>query len=138
MGGASCGRPYDAGMKEVPRAAMSDSVTKEVPQEVRMWQTEADMAEDAAFVRLRLGPQGRVVLPAHFRRALGLEVGDPLVASIEDGRLVLAPREAARASLVARFPVRAGGSSAVDELLEQRRAEARRETADTVGAREPT
>ena len=99
------------------------------------------MAEDAAFVRLRLGPQGRVVLPAHFRRALGLEVGDPLVASIEDGRLVLAPRAASRASLLARFPASAGAPSAVDELLEQRRAEARREAAEAAeaeGASEPT
>lgn len=96
------------------------------------------MAGDPAFVRLRLGPQGRLVVPAQFRRALGLEVGDPLVASIEDGRLVLAPREAARARLLERFPVAAGGASAVDELLEARRAEAQGEAARTQGTDEPT
>ena len=95
------------------------------------------MAEDAAFVRLRLGPQGRLVVPAHFRRALGLEVGDPLVASIEDGRLVLAPREAARARLLERFPTQAGAPSAVDQLFEERRAEARREAVDDEASVEP-
>ena len=77
-------------------------------------------------------------MPAHFRRALGLEVGDPLVASVKDGRLVLAPRAASRASLLARFPASIDAPSAVDELLEQRRAEARREAAEVEGAREPT
>lgn len=95
------------------------------------------MGEDAAFVRLRIGPQGRVVLPVHFRRALGLEVGDPLVVSIEDGRLVLAPRAASRASLIARFPASAAAPSAVDELLEERRAEARREAVEAEGSDPP-
>lgn len=75
-------------------------------------------------------------MPAHFRRALGLEVGDPLVASIEAGRLVLAPRAASRASLLARFPGSAGGPSAVDELLEERRAESRRDAVAADGANE--
>lgn len=92
------------------------------------------MAEEPAFVRLRLGPQGRVVVPAHFRRALGLEVGDPLVASIEDGRVVLAPRVASRARLLARFPTSPGAPSVVDELLEQRRADARREASEAGAA----
>ena len=96
------------------------------------------MAEEPAFVRLRLGPQGRVVVPAHFRRALGLEVGDPLVASVEGGRLVLAPRAASRASLLARFRASAGAPSAVDELLERRRSEARREASEAEGGLDPT
>jgi bifunctional DNA-binding transcriptional regulator/antitoxin component of YhaV-PrlF toxin-antitoxin module len=73
----------------------------------------------------------------HFRRELGLEVGDALVASIEDGRLVLAPREVARARLLERFPVAAGAPSAVDELLAVRREESEREAADAAGFDEP-
>jgi hypothetical protein len=42
------------------------------------------------------------------------------------------------ARLLARFPASAGAPSAVDELLEQRRAEARREAAEAEGADEPT
>ena len=95
------------------------------------------MEHDSSFVRLRLGPQGRIVVPAHFRRALGLEVGDALVASIDEGRIVLAPREAALARLLDRFPAATEGQSAVDELLADRRAEARREAADADGSGEP-
>ena len=43
----------------------------------------ADRAE------VRLGPQGRIVIPAEMRRALGVEEGDTLVAWTEGGRLVL-------------------------------------------------
>ncbi len=103
-----------------------------------MWHDDDVMTDALSFVRLRLGPQGRIVVPAHFRRALGLEVGDALVASIEDGRLVLAPREAARARLLDRFPAAADAPSAVDELLAERRAEAGREAADAAGSDEPT
>ncbi len=124
-------------MSEVRRSEASDSETKKVAHSVVVWHDKAHMAEDPAFVRLRLGPQGRVVVPAHFRRALGLEVGDPLVVSIEEGRLILAPREAARASLVARFGAAIGERSVVDELLEARRAEARREAAEVEGTDEP-
>jgi bifunctional DNA-binding transcriptional regulator/antitoxin component of YhaV-PrlF toxin-antitoxin module len=103
-----------------------------------VWHDGVLMADEPSFVPLRLGPQGRVVVPVHFRRELGLEVGDALVASIEDGRLVLAPREAARARLLARFPAAAESTSAVDELLAVRRAEARRESADAADSDEPT
>ena len=95
------------------------------------------MADEPSFVRLRLGPQGRIVVPAHFRRALGLEVGDALVVSIDDGRLVLAPREAARTRLLDRFPAAADAPSAVDELVAERRAEAGREADDAEGPDEP-
>ena len=109
-----------------------------MPGAAQVWHHGVVMADEPSFVRLRLGPQGRVVVPAHFRRALGLEVGDALVASIEGGRLVLAPREAARARLLERFPAAAEAPSAVDELLEARRAEARREAAVGAASDEPT
>lgn len=102
--------------------------TNEVAEMRMVWHACVEMADEPTFVRLRLGPQGRVVVPAHFRRALGLDPGDALVASIEDGCLVLAPQAAALARLLARFPVAPGAPSAVDELIEQRRAEARRES----------
>lgn len=87
------------------------------------------MADDASCFRLRLGPQGRIVVPAHVRRALGLEVGDLLVASVEDGRLVLEPRAKALASLRAMVAAAAGDRDLVTELLDERREEVRREAA---------
>jgi AbrB family looped-hinge helix DNA binding protein len=94
-----------------------------------MWHAEPDMAEEPAFVRLRLGPQGRVVVPAHFRRALGLEVGDVLVVSVEEGRLVFEPKAKALASLRALVADAAGDRDLVAELLDERREEVRREAA---------
>jgi AbrB family looped-hinge helix DNA binding protein len=42
---------------------------------------------------LKLGPQGRVVIPVELRRELGYEDGDDLVAWIEDGHLAIRTRE---------------------------------------------
>jgi AbrB family looped-hinge helix DNA binding protein len=75
-------------------------------------------------VKLRLGPDGRVVIPAAFREALGLSEGDTLIASIEDGELHLLTVAAAvrRAqSIVRRFVPE--GVSLIDELIADRRRE---------------
>lgn len=45
--------------------------------------------------KLRLGPDGRIVIPAAFREALGLSEGDILIASIDDGELTLLSRRVA-------------------------------------------
>lgn len=71
---------------------------------------------------------GRVVIPAEYRRALGLEEGDMLVLRLDDGLLQLMTRaEAIRRAqeLVAKHT--SGGTSLVDELIAERRAEATRE-----------
>jgi AbrB family looped-hinge helix DNA binding protein len=40
----------------------------------------------------RVSTKGQVVLPVPLRRRLGLRAGDPLDASVEEGRIVLTPR----------------------------------------------
>lgn len=40
-------------------------------------------------LHLRMGRQGRIVIPADVRRHLGLQPDEPLVARVEDGQLVL-------------------------------------------------
>lgn len=80
---------------------------------------------------LRVGPQGRVVIPAELRRELGIEPGETLMAHVESGRLVLERRGEILNRL--RSELRAAtqpGTSAVDELLAERRREARREAAE--------
>ncbi|HEY8740969.1 MAG TPA: AbrB/MazE/SpoVT family DNA-binding domain-containing protein [Candidatus Dormibacteraeota bacterium] len=78
---------------------------------------------------VQLGPQGRIVIPARLRRALGLKPGDRMVAGLEDQRVVLERREAVLARLQASFADAVpAGVSLVDELIEERRAEAARET----------
>jgi bifunctional DNA-binding transcriptional regulator/antitoxin component of YhaV-PrlF toxin-antitoxin module len=78
--------------------------------------------------KLRLGPDGRVVIPATFRAALGVAEGDTLIASIDNGELNLLTRRAAvrRAQAIVRQFVPAG-TSLVDELIEDRRREVERE-----------
>ncbi len=70
-----------------------------------------------------LGQQGRVVIPAEVRAALGLQPGDALHLRVEDERMVLERPRRAAAQL--RGLARAVTSrSLVDELLAERRAEA--------------
>ena len=76
---------------------------------------------------MRVGPQGRVVIPAHIRRALGINAGEILFARIKDGQLVLEKREQILARLQDTFTRASQGVSLVDELLAERREEALRE-----------
>lgn len=78
--------------------------------------------------RVRLGHHGRLVIPAPYRKALGLEPGAELVLRVEGNELRLISRDAAikRAQDIVRRYV-PEGYSLVDELLAERRAEARRE-----------
>ncbi|MEC4818631.1 MAG: AbrB/MazE/SpoVT family DNA-binding domain-containing protein [Scytonema sp. PMC 1069.18] len=68
---------------------------------------------------------GRIVIPAEYRRALGLNVGDDVVLSLEDGELrILSRQEALRRAraIVKRYVPE--GTSLSDELIAERHAEA--------------
>jgi AbrB family looped-hinge helix DNA binding protein len=77
---------------------------------------------------LTLAADGRMVVPANMRAALGLRGGGKLIARIVDGALVLEPIEVAvrRAQEMVRRFVQPG-SGLVDELIAERRAAAERE-----------
>lgn len=71
---------------------------------------------------------GRVVIPAEFRRALGLRKGDAIVIRREGGELrILNRAEAIRRAqeIVGRHI--GGARSLVDELVSERRVQATRE-----------
>lgn len=87
------------------------------------------MAEEPAAV-VRVGPQGRIVVPAPLRRRLGIQAGDVLLARAEDQQLVLERREAVLARVRALFAHVPSDVDLADELISERRAEAARETAD--------
>jgi AbrB family looped-hinge helix DNA binding protein len=78
-------------------------------------------------IDVTVGAQGRVVVPALLRRRLGIQAGDVLVASAEDGRLVLERRATILARLRKQFDVVPAGVSLADELIAERRREAARE-----------
>ncbi len=53
-------------------------------------------------MQTRVSTKGQVVLPGPLRRRLGIRAGDPLDASLENGRIILTPRRvrAVRARIV--------------------------------------
>jgi AbrB family looped-hinge helix DNA binding protein len=78
--------------------------------------------------RVRIGPGGRVVIPAEFRKALGVEIGDDMVMELTNGELRLRSFDAAlkRVQEIVRKYV-PDGVSLADELIRERREEAARE-----------
>ena len=71
---------------------------------------------------------GRIVIPAEYRRALGLREGDPVTVQLDDGELrILTRAQAIRRAQEILAPYLAGKPSPVDELIAERRAEAARE-----------
>lgn len=90
------------------------------------------MADNALMTNrtetVKVSDGGRIVIPAAFRKALGLHVGDEVVLELEDGNLRVCTRRQrilrAQRNL---YELVEGGPSLVDELLAERRAEAARE-----------
>ena len=80
---------------------------------------------------VRIAPGGRVVIPAEFRRALGVEIGDDMVIELTDGELRLRSFDAAlkRVQEMVRRYVPEGVSLA-DELVRERREEAARDESE--------
>lgn len=77
---------------------------------------------------VRVTEGGRVVIPARFRRELGLRPGDEVIMQLEDGEIRLYTLQHAieRAQQIVRAHVPANVSLA-DELIQDRRAGAQRE-----------
>jgi len=79
-------------------------------------------------VRVRVSQNGRVVIPASFRRTLGIQVGDEVLLRIRDDelRITTQQRRIQRAQRRARRYL-SPGASLVDELLAERREAAKNE-----------
>ena len=78
--------------------------------------------------RMRVNQNGRVVIPAHFRKRLGIRVGDEVVLQLHDDelRITTLKRNIERAQRLVRKHVKPG-ASLVDEFLAERREAARHE-----------
>jgi AbrB family looped-hinge helix DNA binding protein len=77
------------------------------------------------LVKTRIAAGGRVVIPAQYRRALGLKPGDDVVMALEDGevRILTADTAVRRAQALVRRYVPQGRDLA-EELVRERREEA--------------
>jgi AbrB family looped-hinge helix DNA binding protein len=78
--------------------------------------------------RMRVNENGRVVIPASYRKALGINVGDEVVLRIEDDelRIMSLKRRLEQAQRRIRRYIKPGRSLA-DELIVERREAAKRE-----------
>ncbi len=83
---------------------------------------------DTLTAKLKVGPGGRVLIPAVMREMLGVTEGDALMATVENGelRLLSLAESVRRAQAMVRVRVPAG-VSLVDELLADRRREVEQE-----------
>ena len=81
-----------------------------------------------AETRMRVNENGRVVIPASYRKALGIKVGDEVIFRMEDDelRITTMKRRLERAQRRIRQYVKPGVSLA-DELIAERREAAKRE-----------
>ena len=81
-----------------------------------------------AETRARINENGRLVIPASFRKALGINPGDEVILQLEDDelRITTMKRRVERAQRHVRKHVKPG-TSLVDELIAERREAARNE-----------
>lgn len=86
------------------------------------------MASHTSQTEIQLGNQGRLVIPAPFRQALGFESGDRLIVRLENDSLVLEKAETVKKRLKNRFAQLPESVSLADELIAERRTEANKES----------
>lgn len=79
-------------------------------------------------VKTKLGKGGRLVIPAEYRKTLGLKPGDDVILVLDEGgvRLLTLRQAILRAQALVRQYIPEGRSLA-DELIQERREEAARE-----------
>ena len=81
-----------------------------------------------AQAEVKVGVQGRVVIPSWMREELKIRAGDELVARVEEGRVVMEKRENVLRRVKERFAGVPEDAKLADELISERREEARRES----------
>lgn len=78
--------------------------------------------------RATLAENGRIVIPASVRQALGMEPGEELILSLGEDELRITTQRLRLAKIKAQIRKRIpAGRSLVDELIAERREEAKRE-----------
>jgi AbrB family looped-hinge helix DNA binding protein len=86
--------------------------------------------------KVRVGRQGRIVIPAPLREEMGLSSGEELIGRVKDGRLVLERREDVVRRLRSRFNRVPAERVLSEELISERREAAAREAEREAAERE--
>ena len=76
---------------------------------------------------IKLGQNGRMIIPAELRHGLNLKEGDELLVTLDNKRLILETEEALLERLYQAVGEPPKGELVSEELLRERREEARRE-----------
>jgi len=88
----------------------------------------ASIVTEPRFVRCKINQNGRIVIPAAIRHEMGLKPGDSLLMEVEDGVLRIESYLARIRRIQREFAqYRRPGVLASDELIAERREEARPE-----------
>ncbi len=85
------------------------------------------MSDTTQETRIRINENGRVVIPASFRKALGIQCGDEIVLRVEDHELRITTLKNRVARAQQRIGRYLGKGRLSEELIAERRAEGRRE-----------
>ena len=86
-------------------------------------------------VRSKINQNGRIVIPAAIRQEMGLKTGESVVMALEDGVLRIESYRSRIRRIQEEFRklIPAAGMLMSDELIAERRAEARREMEEGLG-----
>lgn len=125
---ADIARFLDKRYQHVRNVLEADAQRKRGTGERKTVKDDAATANSVIRGKVQIGSGGRLVIPAEMRAAMGIGNGDLLSAQVVDGELRLLPQKTAvrRAQELVRKYI-PKGVSLVDELIEERRAEAARE-----------
>jgi AbrB family looped-hinge helix DNA binding protein len=99
---------------------------------IKCHQWSSDVA--SSTVKTRINEQGRIVIPAEIRREMNIKPGETVLMSFEDGVLKIESHRARIRRIQEEFKKYAKpGVLASDELIAERREEARREMEEALG-----
>lgn len=114
------------GFSDIPQAAL-EPLDVAAPRSAR-----GERPIEAYRVTLRVGPGGRVVIPAEVREAMGLDEGDSVLATLESDRELRMVSMMSELRDVQRMMAELVPAhvSLADELIADRRAEVAREIAE--------
>lgn len=91
----------------------------------------ADVVKDALHAKAPLSANGRIVIPAAIREEMGFAPGDTLLMDVEDGVLRIESHRRRIRRIQEEFrkhvPIKPGEILMSDQLIAERREEARRE-----------
>lgn len=99
-------------------------------EEPRPFEEPSSRLASVGYTRLKIDKAGRVVIPAEMRAAMHVKPGDTVAAKVVDGELSVVSPEVSlkRVQAFARkWKAQNPGVSVVDELIAERREEARTE-----------